>query len=850
MAKNITDIARDHGVELTRQGKGEWRGRCPHPDRHTNGDANPSCDLNDAKNTYFCRSCNAGGGARAYEQALQHGANQSAIERSVASKQVTAEMRAQATRIHEMGQAGLLPGSIGEGLLAVRRLTAAVALATYIGVAEFTGGNEDGMTPGRCYAFTTCDTVGPTHVKLRSVDDKHSQRVVPAGAPQRLFLGHMLDPTKPVVLTEGEFDATALVAVGVENVASVPNGAGTAVTPELLAPIGDAPTIYIATDNDAAGTELAHRLARGLGFPRCRRVTFGPHKDANDALMAGASPEHFAGWFAAATPMTDPTWEAPMGLDDTALPTFPIEALDGVLGQMAAAVAEFTQTPVDMAAMLMLGIVAMLTAPHFKVRAGNHVEPTNLYVMVGMDSGNRKSSVLGALMEPIERHLQEHKTQIRASIQDATSRQRIAANRLKEAERVAVRAQGAEEMAAAEAEVAAAQRALQAIEIPRERRLFTTDPTPEVLVPLTQDNDGCMAVVDSEGTSMRTMGGRYASKPNFDVYLSAHGGDRIQVDRKNGPPLSVVSPALTLALAVQPDVIRQLGAVAGARTSGFLARFLYTIPGSFLGRRRVNAPPVPHEVALAYAAMLGWLLALSRERDANGVLVRETFVLDVPALVEFTAMCEALEPRLGPFGDLVEIVEWSSKLPGAVLRLAAILHAAKFATAEPDSGLKHEIDVHTLRSARRIGDYLTEHALAAFNLMGMRQPQEDARYLRSHIARNVLRRFSARELFQLARGRIDTMERFDKALGVLVEHGLVRKAASAQTAPSAGRPASAQYAVNPLWLPQVTQPQVAVAFRQQPDASNSMPAATPGPVTFLVDEPASSDRPLTPEEAQ
>lgn len=41
---------------------GEIRFQCPHPDRHTNGDANPSARYHPTKDVWFCDACRSGGG--------------------------------------------------------------------------------------------------------------------------------------------------------------------------------------------------------------------------------------------------------------------------------------------------------------------------------------------------------------------------------------------------------------------------------------------------------------------------------------------------------------------------------------------------------------------------------------------------------------------------------------------------------------------------------------------------------------------------------------------------------------------------------------------------------------------
>lgn len=91
------------------------------------------------------------------------------------------------------------------------------------------------------------------------------------------------------------------------------------------------------------------------------------------------------------------------------LPTFPIHCLPPRLQAYVAAVAEHTQTPVDMAAGVALGVLA--TCLQGKVRVeGNpgHYEQTSQYVFIVANPGARKSAVIRAMTSIIEDYEQAH----------------------------------------------------------------------------------------------------------------------------------------------------------------------------------------------------------------------------------------------------------------------------------------------------------------------------------------------------------------------------------------------------------------------------------------------------------
>ena len=113
------------------------------------------------------------------------------------------------------------------------------------------------------------------------------------------------------------------------------------------------------------------------------------------------------------------------------------------------------------------------------------------------------------------------------------------------------------------------------VTVPTMPRILADDTTPEALSTVMAAQDGRLAVISAEGGIFDIIGGRYSRMPNFDIYLKAHAGDEIRVDRVGRKPEHIEHPALTLALAVQPAVLRTIADREGFRGRGLLARFLF-----------------------------------------------------------------------------------------------------------------------------------------------------------------------------------------------------------------------------------------------------------------------------------
>ncbi|MDP9395576.1 MAG: YfjI family protein [Actinomycetota bacterium] len=472
----------------------------------------------------------------------------------------------------------------------------------------------------------------------------------------------------------------------------------------------------------------------------------------------------------------------------TAPPPFPSQALGGWAAEMVQAVAEATQTDPGMAGTLVLGALAAAAGgrAEVEVRAGWR-EPVNLYVVVAAAPGTRKSAVFRAVMDPLraaERNLVDAAA---ASVFEATTQREVA----RHAAEAATRKAGAADKPQRDellAEAITARELAEAITVPPMPRLLADDVTPEAMTSLLAEHGGRLAVISAEGGIFDVLAGRYSKAPNIDAALKGHAGDSLRVDRKGRPPEYVEHPALTMALTVQPSVLEGIGRIGEFAGRGLLARFLYALPMSTVGRRKVAADPVPEAVRECYTQRLQALAeALAPWADPMVLTL-------CPAAAELHLTAERqLEPRLAPGGDLAGIVEWASKYLGAVARVAALLHLAEHGAC----GARRPIGEDTMRAALSVGDYYLAHALAVFDLMGADHSLDAARAVLSHLHAREIGETTVRDLFTaLPRSRFPKSANVAAALEVLEDYGwCARQPQPEHTGP--GRPPSPRYRVHP-----------------------------------------------------
>jgi replicative DNA helicase len=510
-----------------------------------------------------------------------------------------------------------------------------------------------------------------------------------------------------------------------------------------------------------------------------------------------------------------PAWEGPIPLGvDYAVSAFPLDCLPDWLGDWAAAEAEATQTPPDLAALLVLAQAGAALAKKVRVvpRTG-WSEPTNLFVVVALPSGERKSAVFRHALAPALAFEAEERARLAPEIAEKASEQRVLEKKQQRLEDRAAKCSDPGELEAVRAELKEVARELARHVVPDEPQIVCDDVTPEKLSSLLDRQGGRMLQASAEGTAFEIAKGRYGERPNFDVYLKGHAGDRLNSGRIGRRGETVERPALSVALAVQPDVVHGLAEHATMKRRGFLARFLYGLPASKVGRRKVAAAPVPGHVAERFhACMLGlWHQPGGLDERGHPCPQRLPFAPAADHLLR--AFERWLEPQLAEGEELSLLAGWANKLAGACARLAAILHAAD--AVGRDTPLLTPINEETVHHAIRVGKgYFLPHALAAFALMGAAEDEVVVR------ARHVVhwlgggfecfecfegggrpphsrvRVVSKRDIHQANRSVFPRVEDMDPVLNLLVQHNFLRYVGQEAKAQGGGRP-SVRFLVNP-----------------------------------------------------
>ncbi|MFF0484109.1 YfjI family protein [Streptomyces sp. NPDC004435] len=507
--------------------------------------------------------------------------------------------------------------------------------------------------------------------------------------------------------------------------------------------------------------------------------------------MSPHDPELWAGFEEmTAEDIAGPIWDEPIPLNPRGtLPAFPVDALPDWLAAMTAGVAEETQTPVDLAGCLALAVVGTAAGGRLTVSVrGQWSEPVNIYTAVALPPGNRKSAVFGLMTKPLlaaEKALIELTATQRAEAAAAARISKAAAER---AEKLAANAEP-EKLVELTAQAVALSEAAERAVVPAEPQLVADDVTAESLTTLLAQQDGRISILSPEGEIFEIIAGRYSGAPNMGIFLKGHAGDMARVNRQVREAQYIETPAITMGLAVQPDVLDAIGQIKGADGRGLLARFLYSKPESLVGYRNLTPELLAPETGGTYAQKLGHLaLTLAAWTESA------TLTLTPEADAVLLAYQRVTESRLRKDGPLWPVINWASKRDGAVARIAGLLHLA----THPEDAWHRPIAAETMAAATRLGDYFTAHALDVFNAMKAAPAQEAAHTVLTHLSETRTATFTKRDLFRaMPRSEFAAMGDLDPALDLLEEHGWLRQQPPPPRSTRGGRPPSPRYETHP-----------------------------------------------------
>ena len=169
----------------------------------------------------------------------------------------------------------------------------------------------------------------------------------------------------------------------------------------------------------------------------------------------------------------------------------------------------------DMAATASLAIIALCSQGKFVIESKKDwLEPLNLYTLIIAPPAERKSAVLKHMLIPVHQYETEENNRLEPLIQ---------------------------------------QNIIEYNALLKQKKLL------EDRIAKGKSDKSETRAISSEGGIFDILAGKYSNNiPDIDVFLKAHAGDSIRVDRIGRASNHIESPVLTTLLFVQPNVIESL----------------------------------------------------------------------------------------------------------------------------------------------------------------------------------------------------------------------------------------------------------------------------------------------------
>ena len=478
-------------------------------------------------------------------------------------------------------------------------------------------------------------------------------------------------------------------------------------------------------------------------------------------------------------------WPDPIPPGARQTPDIPASILPGIFGEFAAAVAESTQTPPAIATMFIVAVLGAVLQRRYEVAPFNdgYLEPLALWVVICYAVGGRKTSVWDACMAPLVYGEKLFADRARAEIHRRYAAREVATKRIDDLKKAAARADDANIRAKLQDEI---KRELD--EMPAELkplRIFTGNATPEKTEAMLADQGGKLFISSDESDTLLNMTGALRGGiASNDVYLKGHAGSHLRTDRQVREA-HIDRPALSIGLFAQPDTFVILaGDNKRIRANGMLARPLYAVPQSNIGTRDVRRrTSIPRDIKEGYHRAIMALLEGYELRDQEPRVL--PFTAD--ALEPWLDFSDGIEKHQGEGGRFEAISDWTSKLPGAAARLAAVFQIAEHGI---DS---HAVELPAVERALDLCRLLIPHAEAAFSMLGSDDTDVDALAVLRWIKAGERRDFTRRDAQRAMHGRFSKVERLERALAALRDLYII----SGEKKASTGGRASAFYLVNP-----------------------------------------------------
>lgn len=434
------------------------------------------------------------------------------------------------------------------------------------------------------------------------------------------------------------------------------------------------------------------------------------------------------------------------------------------------ATAQALEVPIELPFACCLGVASTVCQGRWSVEIKpDWIEPTSLFIATPADPGERKTPTLRIFSKPLMDWERQQREMCQKANDESQTEAALIRKQIKQLERAS---SDSNDLGTIAKEIDALREQLPASLTPP--RLFTDDTTPERLLRLMAEHQGCMAVLTDEGGAfLQQIAGRYnGGISNLDGVLKGWDNGPIRVDRSNGNDVFLDHGRLTLLLLMQKSVAHDALMNRDFMGRGLVHRCLWLLPpNDHIGNRSGEGSPVPDHLKADWASRLNALLSWSpAEVTASGTKTH-LIKIDKRARESLLRYAAAIEEQIRQLDEADPRRTYRQKWPGQVTRLAAVIHCLEVSKT---GDAPHAIPIahSTMHNALALAGPLLDQADAALDLLG-----QDPLHERMH---RILKRIDAEgetttanlwRALRRARSLFKHKEQFGEAIGQLFNNG-------------------------------------------------------------------------------
>jgi len=448
-------------------------------------------------------------------------------------------------------------------------------------------------------------------------------------------------------------------------------------------------------------------------------------------------------------------------------PPFPFEAYPATLSAFAQSLSEYTQTAPEMACVLLLGALGAVFQKKYSVESINkNLEQLSIYAVAISPPAERKSEVIRYIIAPYLRYQDNYNHVNQKEISESEAKRKGLKAALNRAEGDTDGSEEKQEI------LTNAQFEYDNFKIKSPLTLLADDTTTEALISLMAKNGERMFIASGEGGVFSNMKGRYRSGDDMEIYLKGHSGDYISVHRKSREPEILRSPALSMAICLQPYIVKTL--LDEENTGkGLTGRIVFAYPAARAGTRKAKTetPPDKEQYNKVILAALEKTVAMDKEKT-----IRLSDKADKFAEEYFYTPEKRIED------GLQNAMSWNGKAFGLSIRIAALFHAFQCYENETEPA-DIPIDRDTMQNAAKVAECLAAHAEKVF--AGEDEKNNNALYLVRRIKRYGQKKITKTKMWGGVKRRFTTADNLNDVLQLLEEKGYVK----VEKQSTGGRPA-------------------------------------------------------------